>query len=128
MQEADTAEFERKRKEAEDLAESKTSKNRAKRQKKKERSKGKGPAGEDGTEPRGADGTRKGSDAPIKKRRLVNGKELVFRRQGEDSDGEEVQGDANEPNLPEDEPAEEDVTPEAPKVVDAVRIMIHEDD
>jgi len=40
------AEFERKRREAEELAESKTAKNRAKRQKRKERTKTKGATGD----------------------------------------------------------------------------------
>lgn len=124
-QEADAAEFERRRKDAEEQAGAKTAKNRAKRQKKKDRSKGKG---ENVTESRGPAGSLDVPDAPIKKRRLVNGKELVFRRPGEDSD-EEEEGDG--PNLP--GYAQEDATPspsvvEMPRVLDERRITIHEDD
>src|ERR1700722_5746408 len=86
-QEAITQEFERKRQEAQAATESKTAKNRAKRQKKKDRVKGKGAAGDgagDAADPAGAE--ENASRLPIKKRRLVSGKELVFRRQGEDEE------------------------------------------
>ncbi|KAL1672429.1 hypothetical protein EV122DRAFT_224682 [Schizophyllum commune] len=116
--EAEAAEFERKRKAVEEQAEAKTAKNRAKRQKKKERSKNKGGAGEDG------EGK---ADAPIKKRRLVNGQALVFKRPGEESDDEDA---ANEPmpgpSAPEAAPADE--VPEAPRVVEENHLVIHEDD
>jgi len=129
QKEADAAEFERKRKDAEEQAGAKTAKNRAKRQKKKERSKGKGPTGENGPEDRGAEGGGRVSDAPIKKRRLVNGKELVFRRPGEDSEGDE---EVDPSNLPEEALGDDDdeTSPVvvAPKVVDEPRITIHEDD
>jgi len=84
--ETETEEFERKRKEREEHADAKTSKNRAKRMKKKERQmKGKdkeSEASQDGPASAGGDG-------PIKKRRLVNGSELVFRAPGEESDEDE---------------------------------------
>ncbi|KIJ61341.1 hypothetical protein HYDPIDRAFT_116106 [Hydnomerulius pinastri MD-312] len=127
--ETETADFERKRKEAEDLAEAKTAKNRAKRQKKKERAKAKpsekGGAGEGG----GQGGT---SEAPLKKRRLVNGKELVFRRPGEESDEEEegaarAQAGAEEPESA-DEAGPQPETEETPRIVSEQRIIIHEDD
>ncbi|KAF9268945.1 DUF1168-domain-containing protein [Marasmius fiardii PR-910] len=90
--ETETAEFERRRKEAEAVAEAKTARNRAKRQKKKERSKNKP------SEPKAAEGGKvedvAGSEAPLKKRRLISGKELIFKRQdGGDEDSE----DENEP-------------------------------
>ncbi|KAF7973720.1 hypothetical protein HWV62_14414 [Athelia sp. TMB] len=125
QKELETAEFERKRKEAEDLAEAKTAKNRAKRQKKKGKGKGKGPAEGVDDDSRRAANT---SDVPIKKRRLVNGKELVFRIPGENSDGDEdgVEGGTDNA-MPEDE--DESLPPvEAPKVIDEPRITIHEDD
>jgi hypothetical protein len=110
------------------LADLKTSKNRAKRQKKKERSKAKGSTSENGTE-----GTDKpGTDSPIKKRRLVNGKELLFRRPGEDSEGEEgvseTQDAVEEPNVT--ETGNSDVNPGTKDVsiLDGPRIMIHEED
>ncbi|KAF7315622.1 hypothetical protein MIND_00077600 [Mycena indigotica] len=116
QKETDTAEFERKRKEAEALAESKTAKNRAKRQKKKERAKGKGES----------NNNKSTSEAPLKKRRLVNGQELVFRKPGEgsDSEGDEEVG----PQAPVEE--KETVAPlEGPEIVDtAPRIVFHDDD
>jgi hypothetical protein len=122
LQEAIAAEFERKRKEAEDLAEAKTAKNRAKRQKKKERAKGKASAGEQSADVE-EDGKR--SEVAIKKRRLVSGKELVFRRPGEDSDEEEPEQVVldEEQKLPE----ETETTVSIP-VVQEPRINIHEDD
>jgi len=67
-------------------------------------------------------------DVPIKKRRLVSGKELVFRRPGEDSDtDEDGAGGADETALAEDEPGNELEDTNTP-VVDESRITIHEDD
>ena len=129
-QEVETAEFERKKREWEDVAEAKTAKNRAKRQKKKERAKGKGSekdndqSGVAGGGP-GASGDK--PDAPFNKRRLVSGKELVFRRPGEDDDDEEGDEDVGPtPSMP----ASIDATGNAPPVpiIDAPRITIHEDD
>lgn len=121
MQESETAEFEKKRHEWEEQAEAKTAKNRAKRQKKKERAKGKG--GE--SEPKKRDDSSQVAEAPLKKRRLVNGQELVFRRPGEDSD-EDDEGDVG----PTPSARQEDALPEQPiaPVVDAQRIIIHEED
>ncbi|KAF7323873.1 hypothetical protein MKEN_00608700 [Mycena kentingensis (nom. inval.)] len=120
QKETDDAEFERKRKEADDAAEAKTAKNRAKRQKKKERAKGGGKGG--------AGNTDKGSsDAPLKKRRLVNGTELVFKKPGEGSDDDDE--DEVGPQAAAAE-SEQDiaVSREGPKAVDtAPRITIHED-
>lgn len=120
--ESETAEFERRRKEAEDTAEVKTAKNRAKRQKKKERAKVK--PSEKGER---KDGTQ---EAPLKKRRLVNGKELVFRKPGEESDEEEVD-DAEEHDkvgLRDDFEAEQVPPEEAPRIAQEQRIIFHEDD
>jgi len=130
MQESFTAEFERKRKEAQDAAEAKTAKNRERRQKKKERAKqGQGKSEEarriDGTSGTSAAGT------PLKKRRLVSGKELVFRKPGEESGDEkdedsqfhevsEEQASHNVPDIPQ--------TPTSVPVTEQVRITIHEDD
>ncbi|KAF9227416.1 DUF1168-domain-containing protein [Gyrodon lividus] len=128
--EEETAEFEQKRKEAEDLAEAKTAKNRAKRHKKKERAKAKpsDKAGDGG----GQGGT---SEAPLKKRRLVNGKELVFMKQGEESDeeeGEEPHGPC--PGAEEFRSADGDgsgpqaTVEEVARIATDQRITIHEDD
>ncbi|KAG0707323.1 DUF1168-domain-containing protein [Suillus ampliporus] len=115
--ESETAEFERKRKDAEDVAEAKTAKNRAKRQKKKERAKVKPSEKGDG----------KDGEAPLKKRRLVNGKELVFRKPGEESDEEEVDDVVNHD---EQETLEAEQVPpeEAPRIAQEQRITFHEDD
>lgn len=112
------------------MADAKTSKNRAKRQKKRERAK-KGP-GEVESGPQTASGIKSDkAEVPIKKRRLVNGKELVFRRPGEDSDDED-DGNGRVPpqrmlDSKQDEKEEEEPTP-LPAVLDTPRIMIHEDD
>ncbi|KAH7888755.1 DUF1168-domain-containing protein [Phlebopus sp. FC_14] len=124
--EAETEEFERRKKEAEDIAEAKTAKNRAKRQKKKDRARTK-TSDRSGTDGGGVATPH----APLKKRRLVYGKELVFRRPGDDS-GE----DEEEPREPEDEihgpkvdePKPQPTEEEAVRVSSVLRITIHEDD
>ncbi|KAF8893793.1 hypothetical protein BD779DRAFT_1669332 [Infundibulicybe gibba] len=126
QKEIEDAEFERKRKEAAELADSKTAKNRAKRQKKKERAKGKGPST---NELSGSGvGDRKDGDskpeAPLKKRRLVNGKELIFRQPGDASDDE----DNDEDPAPHASPTPEPAPTVIPAVVDTSKIIIHEDD
>ncbi len=65
-------------------------------------------------------------EAPFKKRRLVNGKEVVFRRPGEDSDEEDGGYVGPMPA----EAATMSTTTDAPAVpvVDAPRITIIEDD
>src|ERR1700761_3336472 len=83
----ETAEFEARKRQREEEAEVKTAKNRAKRQKKKERAK----AGKVGTKAEGSSGTRvetKRVEIPLKKKRLVNGAEVVFRRPGEEGEVE----------------------------------------
>ena len=123
FQEAVTADFERKRKEAEEIAEAKTAKNRAKRQKKKERAKGKG-AGPEATAPTNEDRP----EAPIKKRRLISGKEIVFRKPGQDSEGEDI-GPELPPEEREGSSQEEDATasPSLP-LAEIPRIVIHEEE
>jgi hypothetical protein len=121
-QEAETAEFERKRKDAEDAAEAKTAKNRAKRQKKKGKAKAK-PS-------EGGGGKDAAQDAPLKKRRLINGKELVFRKPGEESDEEEMDEAVGHDGvgLPETAEAEQEPPEEAPRIAQEQQIIIHEDD
>lgn len=68
----------------------KTSKNRAKRLKKKERIKSKGKEGEQ--DPKTS--ATKPTGTPIKKRRLVNGAEIVFKMPGHGSDSDEEDRDA----------------------------------
>lgn len=123
LKEVEEREFERKRQGWEEQANAKTEKNRAKRMKKKGRAKGKE------TDKEAAGPSSGKPDAPIKKRRLVNGKELVFKRPGEEgSDGESEEGPS-----PLDETAriggtgEDTPEPLALPVVDAPRIIIHED-
>lgn len=123
VQETEEAEFERKRRLAEELAEAKTAKNRAKRQKKKERAKVTGS--ESGQT------TADGKEAPIKKRRLVNGKELVFRKPGEDSGDEDSEDEAGPKPVIEVRTTADgnsDGPSETPRVLDTPRITIHEDD
>lgn len=117
--ESETAEFERRRKEAEDTAEAKTAKNRAKRQKKKERAKVKPSDKGDGN-----DGTQ---EAPLKKRRLVNGKELVFRKPGEESDEEEVDDAEERDKVGLQDDLEAEQVPQ-PRIAQEQRIIFHEDD
>jgi len=91
QREADTAAFEAKKRQWEEEASAKTAKNRAKRQKKK----GKGKSsdkGNEGSTGRGASSTS--GDAPLKKRRLINGQEIVFKRPGEEDSSDD--GDEDE--------------------------------
>ncbi|KIP04870.1 hypothetical protein PHLGIDRAFT_129251 [Phlebiopsis gigantea 11061_1 CR5-6] len=123
-QETEQAEFARKRQEWEDQAEAKTAKNRAKRQKKKASGKAKGGADSSKTESSKA-GT---SDVPLKKRRLVNGQELVFRRPGEESDDDEDGRDDVGP-VPSISYNSVPTEVDAPvPIVEASRIVIHEED
>ena len=121
-------EFEQKKREWEDQAEAKTAKNRAKRQKKKERSKGKGNKDKDGggsgDEGRTLDTP---SSAPLKKRRLVNGKELVFKRPGEDSDDEGAYPDNGSTDIGPAVPLQQEPQPAPIPVVETPRITIIED-
>jgi hypothetical protein len=67
------------------------------------------------------------SEAPLKKRRLVNGAELVFKRPGEESDEEnEVQPGPLPVEELEDAPSREPARP-LPIVDETARILIHED-
>jgi len=126
----EATEFEQNRREAEDLAESKTAKNRAKRQKKKNRSRAKGPTNEDGT----AGSDKAGTSLPIKKRRLVSGKKLIFKAPGDDNDGEDNASEGSD--IPDTEAMGNNNTVEAErlpgddsaKVAGASTIVIHEDD
>ncbi|KAF9475760.1 DUF1168-domain-containing protein [Pholiota conissans] len=79
--EIEEAEFEKKRRAMEEVAEAKTAKNRAKRQKKKERLKAKLAGKSEGDVKIVVENSA--ADLPIKKRRLVIGKELVFKKPGE---------------------------------------------
>lgn len=128
LQERVTAEFEQKRSEAEAAAEAKTAKNRAKRQKKKQ---GKARGGQDTAETsRSTDlssrGTGGESSAPLKKRRLINGKELLFKAPGEESDAEDDQepGPVQE-QVSGDESQELQQIPVA--AAEVSRVIIHDD-
>ncbi|RDB26270.1 PRKR-interacting protein 1 [Hypsizygus marmoreus] len=125
QKELQEAEFEQKRREAEEQAESKTAKNRAKRQKRKERSKGKGSTGEGKPESHTLDGD---AAAPLKKRRLVSGKELVFRQPGDESDDEEEEEDHSQSKSAEaQQSSTNDGTVDAPPVVELPKITIFEE-
>ncbi|KAI0665959.1 hypothetical protein C8Q78DRAFT_1083524 [Trametes maxima] len=128
QKEAEEAEFERRKRERDEQADAKTAKNRAKRQKKKERAKGKAGDKDAGQDAPGAGSGASGDrpDVPLKKRRLVNGKELVFRRPGEEGSDEDEEEVGPMPQAAGEAPA---VSEESPvPVVDAPRITIIEDD
>ena len=110
----------------EEQAEAKTAKNRAKREKKKERAKAKGSV-KDGSSGSVDGGTHNSETVPIlKKRRLINGKELVFRQPGDESDDGE---DLNDPPLgsPTAPTDAEGVMTEPRPVGEMPKITIHEE-
>ncbi|KAF4620840.1 hypothetical protein D9613_000720 [Agrocybe pediades] len=128
--EIEVAEFEKRRRELEEAANAKTAKNRAKRQKKKElgKKKGGGKDEKEATPHRGAESS--GVDLPIKKRRLVNGEELVFKKPtGDDSQDEESEQEhhIDLPDRRTEEPTPDKEVQAAP-VVETARITILEDD
>ena len=116
-QETDQQEFEQRKQEREQAIDAKTAKNRAKRQKKKERAKAAS------TETSKAGG--QADDGPIKKRRLVNGKELVFKkrddRESDDEEGGPISGERPSVDNEEDDPS---TIPAS----DVAKITVHEDD
>jgi hypothetical protein len=124
-QETEEAEFERKRREAEEITNAKTAKNRVKRQKKKEKVKMKANGQDDVSSRPGAEHTS--TDLPLKKRRLINGKELIFRRPGDssDEDPEEATGQLDS-SLRQSSPTS--VSKDIPVVLETSKITIHEDD
>lgn len=76
--------------------------------------------------PAEASRTDTNSSVPFKKRRLVNGDALVFKRPGESDDEDE--GDTG-PQLPSTVTADTDLGPlEPPKTAEEAKIVIHEDD
>lgn len=126
-QETEEAEFERKRREAEEITNAKTAKNRVKRQKKKEKVKMK-VNGQDNVSSRpGTEHTS--TDFPLKKRRLINGKELIFRRPGDSSD-EDLEEATGQPDssLRQSSPTSVTVSKDTPVVSETSKITIHEDD
>ncbi|KAH9022551.1 DUF1168-domain-containing protein [Lactarius pseudohatsudake] len=131
--EAVSRDFEEKKRQRGEEAEAKTAKNRARRQKKKERAKGSKSADQGGGGGGGGGkATGAGDEQVLKKRRVVNGKELVFRRPGEESDGEDGEDDGdNDETGPQTAPVEDEQeptsTPNVP-VVMVPTIVIHEDD
>ncbi|EJF65050.1 hypothetical protein DICSQDRAFT_50787 [Dichomitus squalens LYAD-421 SS1] len=131
QKEAELTEFEKKKREWEEAAEAKTAKNRAKRQKKKERAKGKGAENGGGKDTAAGTGSGASGDqpsAPFKKRRLVSGKELVFRQPSEEGSDEEDDEDDVGPMPAASTLASADPGQEPVPVVDAPRITIIEDD
>lgn len=117
-QEFEQREFEQQKQEREQAFDAKTAKNRAKRQKKKEKAK---VAAKETTK---VDGQQ--DDGPIKKRRLVNGKELVFKKRDDrESDDEEIGPSPNEQSSTINEG---DDSPTAMPAGDVAKITVHEDD
>ena len=113
-------EFEERKRQREEEAESKTAKNRAKRQKKKERAKGVKPA-DGGGKVAGAS-----EEHSMKKRRVVNGKGLVFRKPGEESDEESDEEDPG-PQPGRATAAQEPASPPGVPIAETPTIVIHED-
>ncbi|OSD07081.1 DUF1168-domain-containing protein [Trametes coccinea BRFM310] len=131
QKEAIEAEFERRKREREEQAEAKTAKNRAKRQKKKERAKGKaGDHKQQDGAGAGSEASGDRADVPLKKRRLVSGRELVFRRPGEEDSDEEDDDEVGPMPQETNESTNAPSTSDAPPVpvVDAPRITIIEED
>ncbi|GJJ06322.1 hypothetical protein Clacol_000513 [Clathrus columnatus] len=133
--EQEIAEFEQKKREREESVEAKTAKNRAKRMKKKERAKSKGKEAEQRS-PEMSVITGDTSNAPFKKRRLVNGSEIKFQfpgetyDSGEEGDGKTASGDDKE-GIPSDNegpprPSETMNTPLIPIVEQ--KIVIYDSD
>ena len=123
-QETEDAEFERKRREAEEITHAKTAKNRLKRQKRKEKVKMKGNGQDNETSQPGAEHTS--TDLPLKKRRLVNGKELIFRRPGDSSD-EDLEETTGQPDSSLRQSSPTLVTKYTPVVLETSKITIQED-
>ena len=71
-------------------------------------------------------GDKTKGDAPIKKRRLVSGRELVFRLPGEESDEEDEEPITGPEPLDAGDQTDEPVT--VPQHVEVSRVVIHEDD
>lgn len=103
LQEAATREFEEKRRKWEEEADAKTAKNRAKRQKKKEAAKArsKGNVGQNESDKsKTREYSQTDGDVSFKKRRLVNGEAVVFRKPGEDEGSDSEDGDRPGPLPP----------------------------
>jgi hypothetical protein len=124
-QETEEAEFGRKRREAEEITNAKTAKNRVKRQKKKEKVKMKGNGQDNDSSRPGAEHTS--TDLPLKKRRLVNGKELIFRRPGDSSD-EDPEEAIGQPDSSLRQSSPTSVSKDAPVALETSKITIQEDD
>ncbi|KAI0052682.1 DUF1168-domain-containing protein [Auriscalpium vulgare] len=119
--------FETRKRQREEEAEARTAKNRAKRQKKKGRAKAGNTSADANTSAAAGEGSSSRPEAILKKKRLVSGKELVFKRPGEDSDEDEDEQDTVGPQAPVEDPPAQDLV-QALSVVDGSKIVIHEDD
>lgn len=116
-QESDQQEFEQRKQEREQALDAKTAKNRAKRQKKKEKAKAASK------ETPKADGQQ--DDGPIKKRRLVSGKELVFKKRDDRESDDEIGPHPDEQLSASDE---EGGLSTAVPASDVAKIIVHEDE
>lgn len=106
------------------MANVKTAKNRARRQKKKDRAKASKETDKETNSSSRNNADNSLPDVPLKKRRLVNGAELVFKKPGEASDEE---SDGGGP-LPPPQDGEATILAEERPVIEATRITIVEDD
>ena len=126
-QETEAAEFENKRREAEETSNAKTAKNRAKRQKKKEKVKMKGNGQDNDSSRPNTEHTS--TDLPLKKRRLVNGKELVFRRPGDSSDEDlDKDEEATVQHVSSLRQSSPTLAKDTPAVLETSKITIQDDD
>ena len=127
MQEAVTRDYEEKQQRWREAEEAKTAKNRAKRQKKKERARQGGGGGNSKANDTAEQGAGTNPEMPLKKRRLVNGAEMVFSRPGEDGEDDDDEGPG--PQLAEQEADSRTVEEPAPApVASEAKLTIIEDD
>lgn len=70
------------------------------------------------------------ADLPLKKRRLINGKELVFRRPGDSSDSDDLDADTETTRQPDNSLLQSSLTlvKDTPAVLETSKIIIQEDD
>ncbi|TFY60523.1 hypothetical protein EVG20_g7384 [Dentipellis fragilis] len=120
--EQEIQEFEARKRQRDEEAEAKTAKNRAKRQKKKGKSKTKS-GNEDEPSPSGV-------EVPLKKKRLISGKEVMFKAPGEEIDdgpaGPNAEPEADDETANVDNPLQQDAVGHV--VADLPKITIIEDD
>ena len=131
-QEQDELAFEERKRQREEEADARTAKNRAKRQKKKQHAKTKG-AGHDESNTTTGDGETSTSDIPFKKRRMVNGGEVTFKRPGDESQEDDDECPMEAPSQTNDMPMLQAtnvlryLVEQANPAAEDPKIIIHED-